>query len=82
LFSLANVACRDNYKTNVRFNEVYLALRVEVDESAAKTGAMKATDFAKCYAALLSSPEIRSSRVSVLSYDDLEILKYQTKVKL
>jgi hypothetical protein len=43
---------------------------------------MKATDFAKCYAALLSSPEIRSSRVSVLSYDDLEILKYQTKVKL
>jgi hypothetical protein len=79
---MANVACRDNYKTNVRFNEIYLALRVEVDESAAKTGAMKASDFAKCYAALLSDPGIRSSRVSVSGYDDLKNLKYETKVKL
>lgn len=77
---MANVACRDHDKTNIRFNEVYLALRVEVDESAAKTGAMKATDFAKCYAALLSNPEIRSSRVSVFGPDDLENLKYETKV--
>lgn len=77
---MANVACRDNYKTNIRFNEVYLGLLVQVDESAAKTGAMKATDFAKCYVALLSNPEIRSSRVTVLSYDDLETLDYKTKV--
>lgn len=69
------MACRDKYKTNVRFNEVYLALRVEVDESAAKTGAMKATDFAKCYAVLLSNQELHSSRVSVFDYDDLESLK-------
>jgi hypothetical protein len=82
LYSMANVACRDNYKTNVRFNEIYLALRVEVDESAAKTGAMKASDFAKCYVALLSDSGIRSSRVSVSGYDDLEKLKYDTKVKL
>lgn len=82
LYSMANVACRDNYKTNVRFNEIYLALRVEVDESAAKTGAMKASDFAKCYVALLSDTGIRSSRVSVSGYDDLEKLKYETKVKM
>jgi hypothetical protein len=79
---MANVACRDNYKTNIRFNEIYLATRVEVDESAATSGAMKATDFAKCYIALLSDPEIRSSRVSVCGHDDLENLKYETKVKL
>ncbi|KAL3703273.1 hypothetical protein TMatcc_010462 [Talaromyces marneffei ATCC 18224] len=82
LYSMANVACRDNYKTNVRFNEIYLALRVEVDESAAKNDTMKASDFAKCYAALLSDPGVRSSRVSVFGYDDLEKLKYETKVQL
>lgn len=79
---MANVACRDNYETNVRFNEIYLALRVEVDESAAKTGAMKASEFAKCYVALLSDTGIRSSRVSVSGYDDLEKLKYESKVKV
>jgi hypothetical protein len=31
LYSMANVACRDKKETNVRFNEVYLTLRVEVD---------------------------------------------------
>ena len=79
---MANVACRDNFKTNVRFNEIYLAFRVEVDESAVKSGAMKASEFAKCYVALLSDTSIRSSRVTVSGYDDLEKLKYETKVKL
>lgn len=79
---MANVACRDNYKTNVRFNEIYLALRVEVDESATRTGAMKASEFAKCYAALLSDTGIRSSRVTVSGYDDLEELKHESKVSL
>ncbi|KAF7896087.1 hypothetical protein EAF00_006102 [Botryotinia globosa] len=35
LFSMANVACRDNTDSSVRFNEVYLNCLVEVDPSAA-----------------------------------------------
>lgn len=80
LFSMANVACRDNADTNVRFNEVYLGCRVEVDESAVKTGAMKASDFARVYTNLLSRLEIRSSRVSVYTHEDLEDLKHKKKI--
>ncbi|CAD0095679.1 unnamed protein product [Aureobasidium vineae] len=35
--------------TNICFNEVYLNLRVEVDESAKQNGVSKASDFAECY---------------------------------
>jgi len=80
LFSMANVACRDNTDTNVRFNEVYLACRVEVDSVAAQSGAMKASDFAKVYTELLSKPEIKSSRVSVATKADLTDLKYKKKI--
>ncbi|ESZ94677.1 putative short-chain dehydrogenases/reductase [Sclerotinia borealis F-4128] len=77
LFSMANVAYRDNTDTNVRFNEVYLGCRVEVDSSDAKTGAMKASDFTRVYTELLSRPDIKSSRVSVFTHDDLEDLKHK-----
>lgn len=80
LFSLANVACRDHEKTNVRFNEVYLGFRVEVDSSAEKTGAMKASDFAQVYTELFSRPDIRSSRVTVATRDDLVDLKHKKKI--
>lgn len=76
---MSNVACRDNEKTNVRFNELYLNYRVEVDEVAAKNGTMAATDFAKSYAGILSRPEIRSCRVSVQGPEDLENLKYEKR---
>jgi len=56
---MANVACRDNAETNVRFNEVYLACRVEVDSVAVKTGSMKASDFSRVYEEILSRPEVR-----------------------
>ncbi|RYO89582.1 hypothetical protein DL763_005610 [Monosporascus cannonballus] len=46
LFSMATVACRENAVTNVRFNEVFLAFRIEVDEVAAQNGATSASDFA------------------------------------
>lgn len=77
---MANVACRDNAETNVRFNEVYLACRVEVDSVAVKTGAMKASDFSKVYEQILSRPQIRGSRVSVFGPQDLEDLKYKKKL--
>jgi hypothetical protein len=81
LFSLANVACRDNAtKTNVRFNEIYLACRVEVDSVAARTGSMKASDFSRVYEGILSKPEIRGCRVSVYGTGDLDDLKYKKKI--
>lgn len=80
LFSMANVACRDNTDTSVRFNEVYLNCRVEVDSSAAQTGAMKSSDFARSYTELLSRPEIKSSRIIVSTHDDLKDLKHKKKI--
>lgn len=79
LYSLANVACRDLENTNVRFNEVYLNLRVEVDESAKQTGFFKATDFAKNYQEILAQPDIQSSRVSVFDKKDFTQLVHKKK---
>lgn len=82
LFSLANVACRDNAETNVRFNEVYLACRVEVDSVAAKRGSVKASDFAHVYEGILSRSEIEGCRISVYGPQDLTDLKYKKKLNL
>ncbi|OKL59575.1 hypothetical protein UA08_05233 [Talaromyces atroroseus] len=79
LFSMANVACRDNEQTNIRFNEVYLGLRVEVDESAEKTGFFKASHFAKNYQEILARKEIRSCRLTVLEKKDITDLKFKEK---
>ena len=80
LFSLSNVACRDNETTNLRFNEVYLACRVEVDSSAETTGALKASDFAKVHTELLSRPDIKSSRFTVATQNDLTDLKHKKRI--
>ncbi|RDW80268.1 hypothetical protein BP6252_04906 [Coleophoma cylindrospora] len=80
LFSMANVACRDNADTNVRFNEVYVGVRIEVDVVAEKTGAMKSSDFSSVYEELLSRPEIDCCRVTVYGKDDLKDLKYRKKI--
>lgn len=79
LYSMANVACRDNKDTNVRFNEVYLTLRVEVDESAEKTGFFKASAFAETYQEILTRSEIRSCRISVFEKEDMKDLKFKEK---
>jgi len=79
LYSMANAACRDNTGTSVRFNEVYLAMRVEVDSVAEQTGTHKASDFAAVYEQILARPEIRSCRVTVASADDFKDLKFAKK---
>jgi hypothetical protein len=80
LVSMAAVASRDNQDTNVRFNEVYLGFRVEVDDDAARHGVVKASQFASVYEKLLDRPDIRGCRVSVLEQGDMEDLKYKTKI--
>jgi hypothetical protein len=79
LYSMATAASRENEHTNVRFNEVYLATRVETDESAIKNGVMKASDFSSVYEEILARPEIRGARVSVYGHEDLKNLKFKSK---
>lgn len=79
LFSMATAACRENAETNVRFNEVYLMFRVEVDRDAAQHGCTSASDFAIVYEGILANPEIRSSRVRVDTVDAIKKLKYERK---
>jgi hypothetical protein len=81
LFSMPNVACRILEQTNVRFNEIYLAFRVEENSSAAKTGAVKASEFANVYSGVLKDNEIRSCRVAVESRADIEELKLAKKIR-
>ncbi|KAK0649238.1 hypothetical protein B0T16DRAFT_324338 [Cercophora newfieldiana] len=76
LFSMSVAAARENAEGNVRFNEVYLSMRVEVDEDAAKHGVVSASEFAPVYELILASPEVRSSRVRVESKEDMKTLRY------
>ncbi|KAK5653753.1 hypothetical protein OQA88_7909 [Cercophora sp. LCS_1] len=79
LFSMATAACRENENTNVRFNEVYLAFRVEVDDDAVAHGVVKASEFAAVYEGILANSEIRSSRVSVWDVGGMTDLKWAKK---
>ncbi|KAL5339601.1 hypothetical protein BJX70DRAFT_149718 [Aspergillus crustosus] len=77
LFSMSIASARENLETNVRFNEIYLGFRVEVDESAVQhPGVIKASEFGHVYETLLDKPEIRSSRVWVQTPEDIKELKY------
>lgn len=50
LYSMANVACIDNNKTTIRFNEVYLGLFVIAEAALAEQlGALKMNEFAVNY---------------------------------
>lgn len=83
LFSLANVACLENVKTNIRFNEVYLCYRVDFDSVAEKKGTadrIKASDFARVYEGILANKDIDACRVSVLGPGDVDDLKYRKKL--
>nr|POE70848.1 hypothetical protein CFP56_74300 [Quercus suber] len=79
LYPLTIAAARENESTNVRFNEIYLSFRVEVDADAVAHGVTKASDFAKVYETILTTPEIRGCRVRVETPDDLVKLRHQKK---
>lgn len=84
LFSLGVAAELENRDTNVRFNEVYLAFLVNVDEEAvkeeaAKNGVVKASDFARVYEGLLARDEIRGARVLLSGPGDIGTLRWESK---
>lgn len=72
LFSMMKIASKENEKTNVRVNEIYLNLRVDYDSVAEKNGTVKASDFGKVYEQVLAKPEIDGSRVSVTDRDAIK----------
>ncbi|KAL6790700.1 hypothetical protein J3E68DRAFT_442956 [Trichoderma sp. SZMC 28012] len=83
LFSLANVACLENLKTNVRFNEVYLGYRVDYDSVVEEEGGdnrMKSSEFAHVYETILANSDIRGCRITVSGPDDVDQLKYKKKL--
>jgi hypothetical protein len=82
LFSMSVSACRELHGTNVRFNEVFLDRRVEVDKDAEKSGAMKASDFAHNYETILAEPNVIGCRIHVKTYEDLTKLNYKPKLSL
>jgi len=82
LFSLSTAAARELEETNVRFVEVYLAPRVEVDEAAvaAPYPAIKASVFANVYETILGGAyELRGTRVIVEEPKDIENLRFEKK---
>ncbi|KAK1513474.1 uncharacterized protein CCOS01_14416 [Colletotrichum costaricense] len=87
LFSFAIAASRENEKTNIRFNEVYLAYRVqfEVDEETRKAwaGAHLTTcdEFAPLYQQLLDREDIRGSRVKAITPKDVLQLSVDKRYK-
>ena len=80
LYSMCLAACRENESTNVRFNEIYLGFRVEVDEVAVQHGVTKSSDFGNVYEMVLANSDVRSSRVRVNDLEDLKKLKWEKRV--
>lgn len=74
---MAKAACRDTADTNIRFNEVYLDMRVEVDAIAEKNSTVKSSEFAVVYEELLRRKNIKSSRVRVRQKEDFKNLKLE-----
>lgn len=81
LFSMAAAAASETAGSNVRFNEVYLVYRVEVDSSAEKTGAVKASTFGENYAALLARQDISGSRIIVSNAEEIKNLRIEKKCR-
>lgn len=74
----------ENRDTNVRFNEMYLAFAVAVDEEAVKEegvkkGAVKASDFARVYEGILARDEIKGAKVLLFGPDDINKLRWESK---
>ena len=79
MFSMATAACRALSGTNVRFNEVYLGFRVEVDAVAEKNSTMKASVFSRVYEKILAKPDLKGCRIRVEREEDVDNLRYEQK---
>lgn len=84
LYSFAIAAARENEKTNIRFNEVYLAYRVqfEVEGASAAFAGLHITtteEFSPLYEKLLDRTDIRGSRVKAITPEDVANLPHEKR---
>lgn len=77
LYSMANVASRELAQTNVRFNEVFLNLRVDFDGP----DSVRPEEFSYNYEQLLQNKNINGSRISIKSRSDIADLKWEAKIQ-
>lgn len=80
LFAFAGVGAYECMRTNVRFNEVYLALQVAVDDVAVKNKLVKASRFAQVYERILDRKDLKSARVYVENERDIDHLRFEKKL--
>jgi len=76
LYSMASVASRELARTTVRFNEVFLNLRVDFEGP----NSVRPKEFSYNYELLLQNKNIKGSRVSVRSRSDIANLKWEAKI--
>lgn len=84
LFSFAVAAARENEDTNIRFNEVYLAYRVQLEVEPGMTNfhgfpITTSREFAPVFEKLLNRTDIRGSRVKAIKPQDVIDLKFEKK---
>ncbi|KAJ0385049.1 hypothetical protein COL922a_007110 [Colletotrichum nupharicola] len=84
LFSFAVAAARENEDTNIRFNEFYLAYRVQLEVEPGMTNfhgfpITTSREFAPVFEKLLNRTDIRGSRVKAIKPQDVIDLKFEKK---
>ncbi|EMD89520.1 hypothetical protein COCC4DRAFT_45051 [Bipolaris maydis ATCC 48331] len=79
LFSIYYSAYKALAGTNVRFNEIYLGRRVQVDSVAEQAGSTKSSTFGRVCTNILGRADIKSCRVRVENEADVDELKLERK---
>lgn len=82
LYSMAAAACFENLQTNIRFNEVNLAIGVKSDlpEADGTDYVVSSAEFAQVYEKILQDTTIRFQRVTVAKREDIADLKMADKL--
>jgi hypothetical protein len=93
LASLCAVGSRELAETNVRFNEVYLAFRVEYDENLQKgqssipgvdwsqIGWATASEFARHYNGILQNDNLRGMQINIMNKAQMDSSNYEAKIR-
>ncbi|GAB7364201.1 hypothetical protein MBLNU230_g4752t1 [Neophaeotheca triangularis] len=79
LFSFAVAAARECEGTGVRFCEVYLGFRVEVDAEARAHKVVGASHFSRVYGMILRDQAVKGARVRVERPEDMEGLRWERR---
>jgi hypothetical protein len=79
MFSMMYAAFKSLADTNVRCNEIYVALRVEVDKVAEQHGTVKSSVFGRAYKNILADSDLKGCRIRVESPEDVDNLKVEKK---